>query len=129
MSPALMVGVEVEALILKSTTSSICERDPCIGPPFALAVPETLTWVRPPVMDGVRSTSTAAPVVQVPVHAAKFGMLHWMLLPLTGPQVPVPPVTFALALDASPVVGTVAMKVTLSALSGPRLMMSNVNAT
>ena len=43
-SPALMVGVDVEALTLKSTTLASCDLVPCIWPPFALALPETEIW-------------------------------------------------------------------------------------
>ena len=71
-SPALIEGVEVEALILKSTTFAVCDLDPCTGPPFALALPETVIEGAVPVIAGVTSTSTAAPVVQVPVHTARF---------------------------------------------------------
>ena len=123
-----MVGVEVEELILKSTTLSICERDTCDAPPFAPTLPETeMVWLVA-VMAGVTSTSTAAPMMQLPVHAASVGILQTIVVHCTAVQVPVPEVTFAWAGDASPVVGTVARKITLDALSGPTLMMSKVNA-
>ena len=44
-------------------------------------------------------------------------------------QLPEPLVTLAVGVEARPVVGTVAVKITRLAVSGPMFVMSKVNAT
>ena len=124
-----MTGVVVETNTLKSTTLTVCDAVTVVWLLLALARPDTEMVVRPPVIDGVTSTSTAAPVVHVPVHAASVGMWQEIVFPTIVSQLPALLVTLAVALVVSPVVGTVAMKFTNVALSGPLLIMSNVNAT
>src|ERR1700674_4230794 len=117
-----MTGVEVEAVIVKSTTFAVCELVPCVPPPFALTLPETEIVLLSAVMDGVTSTSTEATgeVHVGSMQAASVGIRHCMVFPLSGPQDPEPLVTLAVAFEAtSPPIGTMAKKVTLDALSGP----------
>src|SRR5450631_2907703 len=81
-------------------------------------------------MAGVMSTSTDAEVQGVVEHTARVGMEQVIVDPCTAPQLPVPTVTLAVGVDASPVVGKfTAVNVTWDALSGPVLVMLKVNAT
>src|SRR5260370_41909850 len=81
-------------------------------------------------MDGVTSTSTDAgePGGGVVVHTARVGILQMMVAPCAAVQLPEPLVTFAGAVDARPVVGTVALKMRRLAVWGPGVRMSEVNA-
>src|SRR5271170_6397765 len=132
-SPALMVGVTAFAVTEKSTTfTGGCAIVPLTAPPFALTLPDTLMVELRTGIDGVRSTSTAAGEHGggVVLHTARFGMLHEIVDPVTAPQVPVPVVIFAVADDASPLIGKFrALKTTRFAGSGPWLVISKVNAT
>src|SRR3981189_56175 len=116
-----MTGVEVEAVIEKSTTFAVCELVPCVPPPFALTLPETEIVGLWAVMDGVTSTSTdlRGDVHKGSMPAASVGITHSMVFPLGVPKDPEPLVTLAVALAATaPPIGTTARKVTSDALSG-----------
>ena len=130
-----MVGVEVVALILKSTmfaggwAGKHTATTPLL---FAVAVPEIWICWAVVVMAGVKSTSTCAGVVQgFVLQTARVGIKQAIVDDVcTVPQLPEPLVTLAVGVDASPVVGKpTAVKVTLEAVSGPVLVMLKVNAT
>jgi hypothetical protein len=127
-SPALMVGVEVEAVIAKSTMfAGGCAGVHTTVMPllFAVAVPEIWICWAVVVIAGVMSTSTDATA-----PAASVEIKQGIVDPCSGPQLPEPLVTLAVGADASPVVGNpTAVKVTLEALSGPVLVILKVNAT
>src|ERR1700675_1068954 len=117
-----MTGVEVEAVIEKSTTFAVCELVACVPPPFALTLPETEIVLLLAIIDGVTSTSTDARgnVHGGSMQALSVEILHCMVFPLSGPQDPEPAVTLAVAVDDTRFpIGTTARKVTLDALSGP----------
>src|SRR5438132_12813317 len=82
-------------------------------------------------MDGVASTSTAAGEQGggVVVHTARVGISQMIVAPCAASQLPEPLVTLAVGVEARPVVGTVALKITRLAVSGPVFVMSKVKAT
>src|ERR1700676_4570184 len=103
-----MTGVEVEAVIEKSTTFAVCELVPCVPPPFALTLPETEIVGLLAEIDGVTSTSTAArgEVHRGCTQAPSVVILHCMVFPLRTPHDPEPLVTLAVADVATPAIGT-----------------------
>src|SRR5664279_3159889 len=125
MSPAAIDTSAGEGVIVQSTTFAICEPTACVPPPLALTLAETEMVSSPVLMAGVTSTSTAAstavPAVQGATQIASDGILHEMVPPLTGPQDPEPWVTLAEGTDPTtrPEEGTMALKITSDALSGP----------
>src|SRR4029077_5901486 len=102
-SPALMVGVEVEAVILKSTMFAggcaglVTTVMPLL---FAVAVPEIWICWAVVVIAGVTSTSTIATA-----PAASVEIKQGIVAPCGGLQLPVPLVTLAEGVAANPVVG------------------------
>src|SRR5258708_5409439 len=86
-----MTGVEVDALIPKSTTGTVWVRVfvPVVEP-FAPALADTATCDRWAVIEGVRSTSTAAVA-----FTARVGILQRIVAPCAAPQFPEPVVTVA----------------------------------
>src|SRR5258706_10127615 len=118
-----MTGVEVDALIPKSTTGTVWVRVfvPVVEP-FAPALADTATCDRWAVIEGVRSTSTAAVAFTL-----RVGILQRIVAPCAAVQLPEPLVTLAVAVEASPVVGTVALKTRRLAVSGPVFDTSKVN--
>src|ERR1039458_5646576 len=128
-----MMGVEVEALIAKSTTftAGCAMKFDWAAPLFALALPEIVICGLTIGADGVMSTSTVAVA-----FTARVGILQEIVDPnpcCTLPQLPEPLVTLAVGVDARPVVGNPrALKTTRLAGSVPlglELVMSKVNAT
>src|ERR1700676_3801637 len=100
-SPALTVIAAGEGVIEKSTTFTTgCVVVGPTGPPFALALPETVIVLLRTGIDGVMSTSTFATA-----FTARVPILQESTVPCKG-QLPEPPLTIlAEADDASPVAG------------------------
>src|ERR1017187_1388456 len=78
-------------------------------------------------MAGVTATSTAAELQLAVVHTIRVGRMQVTVAPCTE-QLPVPCVTFAAVVPVSPVLGTLPVKITSEAVSGPLLPISKVNA-
>src|SRR5260370_24700849 len=96
-----MRGVEVEAVIEKSTMFAVCDLVACVPPPFALTLLETEivgVWA---VMDGVTSTSTDArgDVHKGSIQAVNVGLRDCMAFPLSVPEDPGPLGHFPMAPD------------------------------
>src|SRR5258708_33154721 len=120
-----MTGVEVDALILKSTTGTVWVRVfvPVVEP-FAPALADTATCDRWAVIEGGRSTSTAAVAFTL-----RVGILQRLVAPCAAVQLPKPLVTLAVAGEASPVVGTVALKTRWLVVLGPVFVASQRQET
>src|ERR1017187_9376079 len=126
-SPALTVGVRTTGVTLKSVTCTTgCETVARIPPPFALTLPEIVMDEFSTGTAGVKSTCTVAIA-----FTARLLMLHEIVVPWIGLQLPVPLLTTAWGGDVtSGEEGKPkAMKFTRLALSGPVFVMSNVNVT
>src|SRR5258708_34753640 len=110
-----MTGVEVDALILKSTTGTVWVRVfvPVVEP-FAPALADTATCDRRAAIGGVRTTSTAAVAFTL-----RVGILQRIVAPCAAVQLPEPLGTLAVALEPRPVLGTVAVKARRLAAAGP----------
>src|SRR5208283_1695540 len=136
-SPALMTGVGVVAVTMKSTTFTVCEQPVSSGaqvdwsaPSFAVALPVTVMGGGGGLSDGVTSTSTLAVAFTVRVgmkqeidpNDPSCGGTNWV-------QLPEPLLTSAVGSDARSVAGTLAVKTRKLAGSVPSLVMSKVNAT
>src|ERR1700720_1650892 len=125
-SPALIVCAAGEAVMAKSTTFTAgCATEPPTEPPLALALPAIVIVLLTTGTAGVISISTVATA-----FTARIGILQEIVDPCTVPQLPEPLVTFAVGVEASPLVGKpVALNTTRFATSVELLVMSKVNAT
>jgi hypothetical protein len=104
-----------------------------MGPATKLLLLLAVTWPVTVIdgmvagMAGVTSTSTAAELQGAGAHTVSVGRMQVTVAPCTE-QVPVPVVTFAVVVPVIPVLGTLPVKITSEAVSGPLLPISKVNA-
>src|SRR5450759_1785159 len=108
---------------------SVCEMGPATKMLLSLAVTWPVTVIDGMVagMAGVTSISTAAELQGVGTHTFRVGRMQVTVAACTE-QLPVPCVTFAAVVPVSPVLGTLPVKITSEAVSGPVLPISKVNA-
>src|ERR1019366_1498452 len=123
------MAVGCETVTVKSTMRSVCDMGPATKLLLLLAVTWPVTVIDGMVagMAGVTSTSTAAELQLGVAQTVRVGRVQVTVAPCTE-QVPVPCVTFAAVVPVSPVLGTLPVKITSEAVSGPLLPISKVNA-